>query len=210
MTEQAHAALPQMLSPPGDVEEDDAGIIRRSLDEPERFGTLFHRYSSEIKRYVARRLGPDVADDIAAETFLAAFRQRERYDTGRANARPWLYGIATNLVGMHKRAEKRLYQRLLRTGVDPVMQPFTDRVDARVSAQSAQARLGAALMRLPAGQRDVLLLIAWADLAYEEVATALDVPIGTVRSRMNRARKKLRQELRDAGVTGIDEEAEHE
>jgi RNA polymerase sigma factor (sigma-70 family) len=207
VTKQAHAASPRTLSPPGTSEdEDDAEIIQRSLREPERFAALFHRHAVEIRRYVARRLGPDVADDITAETFLVAFRQRERYDIRRPSARPWLYGIATNLVGGHRRAETRLYRRMVRTGVDPVAEPFAELVEDRVSAQAARLGLAAALAGLPKSQRDVVLLIAWADLSYEDVATALDVPIGTVRSRMSRARAKLRRSLKAAG---IEEERAH-
>ena len=209
MIEQARATSPQMPSPPEDTEGEDAAVIQRSLREPERFATLFRRHALEIKRYVARRLGPDTADDIAAETFLAAFQNRERYDVRCPDARPWLYGIATNLVSMHRRSELRLYRRMVRTGVDPVMESFTDQVDARVSAGSAQPGLAAALARLPAAQRDVLLLIAWADLSYDEVAVALGVPIGTVRSRMNRARKKLRRALGDKPMAGTDKEIGH-
>jgi RNA polymerase sigma factor (sigma-70 family) len=156
---------------------------------------LFRRHAPYIQRYVARRLGPDAADDIVAETFLLAFRQREKYDRSRADARPWLYGISTNLIGRHRRAEIRLYRALARTGADPVVEPFTDRVDERVSASSASGQLAAALAKLSADVRDTLLLAAWGDLTYEEIATALGVPVGTVRSRLSRARSKLRQIL---------------
>ena len=141
---------------------------------------------------------PDAADDIVAETFLLAFRQRDPYDAARADARPWLYGIATHLIGRHRRAEIRLYRALARTGADPVTEPFTDRVDDRVSAGHASRQLAAALARLSAELRDTLLLAAWSDLSYEEIAAALGVPVGTVRSRLSRARGKLRQSLGDA------------
>src|ERR1700756_5283287 len=109
----------------------DAAVIQLSRHEPEHFTVLFRRHAPHIQRYVARRLGQDAAEDIVAETFLLAFRQRDSYDCGRADARPWLYGVATNLIGRHRRAEIRLYHALARTGVDPVMEAFTDRVDDR-------------------------------------------------------------------------------
>jgi RNA polymerase sigma-70 factor, ECF subfamily len=174
---------------------DDAAVIRLSWHEPERFDVLFRRHAPHIQRYVVRRLGQDAADDIVAETFLLAFRQRNSYDEVRVDARPWLYGIATNLIGRHRRAEIRLYRALARTGADPVVEAFTDRVDDRVSAGTASRQLAAALARLSVELRDTLLLVAWGDLSYEEAATALGVPIGTVRSRMNRARSKLRRTL---------------
>jgi RNA polymerase sigma factor (sigma-70 family) len=177
------------------ADADDATVIELSRHEPEQFTMLFRRHAPHIQRYVVRRLGQDAADDIVAETFLLAFRQRDSYDQTRADALPWLYGIATNLIGRHRRAEIRMYRALARTGADPVMEPFTDGVDDRVSASAASRRLAAALARLPEEHRDTLLLVAWGDLSYAEVAMALGVPVGTVRSRMSRARSKLRRTL---------------
>jgi RNA polymerase sigma-70 factor (ECF subfamily) len=185
---------------------DDATVIQLSRQEPEQFTELFRRHAPHIQRYVLRRLGPDGADDIVAETFLLAFRQRDCYDPAREDARPWLYGIATNLIGRHRRAEIRLYRALARTGADPVTEPFTDRVDDRVSASIASRRLATALARLSAELRDTLLLVAWADLSYTEVAAALGVPPGTVKSRLNRARSKLRRALGDADPSALTEE----
>jgi RNA polymerase sigma factor (sigma-70 family) len=187
------------------ADADDATVIQLSRHEPEQFTVLFRRHAPYIQRYVVRRLGQDAADDIVAETFLLAFRQREAYDQTRADARPWLYGIATNLIGRHYRAESRMYRALARTGADPVMEPFTDRVDARVSASTASRRLAAALARLPEQLRDTLLLVAWGDLSYEEAATALGVPVGTVRSRLSRARSRLRRTLGGTNPATSDE-----
>jgi RNA polymerase sigma-70 factor (ECF subfamily) len=184
----------------------DAAIIRRCQDEPEQFAILFRRHEPHIRRYVTRRLGADAADDVVAETFAQAFGQRDRYDQARPDARPWLYGIATHLIGRHRRAEIRLYRALARTGTDPVTEPFTDQVDDRVSAGTASRALATALAGLPAAHRDTLLLVAWGDLSYEEVATALGVPAGTVRSRLSRARARLRRHLGDADPSATREE----
>jgi RNA polymerase sigma factor (sigma-70 family) len=186
----------------------DAAVIQLSRREPEQFTVVFRRHAPYIQRYVVRRLGLDAADDIVAETFLLAFRQRDSYDLTRADARPWLYGIATNLIGRHRLAETRLYRALARTGADPVMEPFTDRVDDRVSASAASRRLAVGLARLPKELRDTLLLVAWGDLSYEETATALGVPVGTVRSRVSRARGKLRRALGDTNPAAFHEESE--
>jgi RNA polymerase sigma factor (sigma-70 family) len=191
-------------SPTGGGPEDDAAVIRRSRDEPEHFAVLFRRYAPQVQRYVRRRIGVDAADDVVAETFLAAFRQRDRYDLERKNARPWLYGIATHLIGRYRRSEIAQYRVLARTGRDPVTEPFTDRVDAAVSAEGNRRQLAAALARLPAAYRDTLLLVVWGDLSYAEAAAALGVPTGTVRSRMNRARKRLRRSLARAGESAPD------
>jgi RNA polymerase sigma-70 factor (ECF subfamily) len=179
----------------GSIATDDASVIARSRREPEAFSILFRRHGPRIQRYVTRRIGPDAAEDVVAETFLLAFCQRDRYDLARTDALPWLYGIATNLVGRHRRDEVRSYRAVVRTGADPVTEPFTDRVDAAVSATTANRALAAALAKLPAPYRDALLLVAWGDLSYEQAALALGVPVGTVRSRLHRARTSLRRHL---------------
>ncbi|MFH0174317.1 RNA polymerase sigma factor [Streptomyces cacaoi] len=191
-----------MNSPPGRRDE-DASVIADSLTRPESFGEIYHRYAPVIHRYAARRLGEDAAEDITAETFLAAFRMRGRYDLSRTAARPWLYGIAANLIGKQRRAEVRALRALARTGHDPVADSWTDRSDSRVTAQAAQGRLAGALAGLSRGDRDVLLLVAWADLGYQEVAEALSIPVGTVRSRLNRARRKVRLALGDVDPTFV-------
>lgn len=181
--------------PPTDASTNDATVIFESRARPEVFAQLYDRHAADIHRYAARRLGDGVADDITADTFLTAFRQRHRFDTDRASARPWLYGIAANLIGKHRRTEVRALRALARTGVDPVAESWTDRVDSRVTAQAASGPLAAALAELAARDRHVLLLIAWADLSYQEAAEALAIPVGTVRSRLNRARRKVRTVL---------------
>jgi RNA polymerase sigma factor (sigma-70 family) len=174
---------------------DDAAVIESSWLEPERFAVLFDRHAPHIHRYLARRAGRQVADDLVAETFLTAFAKRDRYDLGYSDARPWLYGIATNLVGQHHRDEARQYRIMQRAVAEPEVPDHADRVAAGVTAQSTRALLEAALAALPAGDRDVLLLIAWEQLTYQEVSRALAIPAGTVRSRLHRARTKVRQVL---------------
>ncbi|MFC8918191.1 RNA polymerase sigma factor [Streptomyces sp. NPDC057116] len=186
-----------MTGPPGD----DAAVIAVSLERPDVFAELYNRYAADIHRYAARRLGDAAADDITADTFLAAFRARARYDLGRANARPWLYGIAANLIGKQRRTEVRALGLLARTGHDPVAESWVDHADDRVAAQAAHGALAGALAALSGGDRHVLLLVAWADLTYQEVAEALSIPVGTVRSRLNRARRKVRAALGDSDPT---------
>lgn len=187
-----------MSGPPPSVErtEDDAEIVAQSLEKSELFALLYDRYAPDIHRYAARRLGDAAADDITADTFLVAFRIRSRYDRTRANARPWLYGIAGNLIGKQRRAEVRALRALARTGHDPLAASrgefWLEDTDSRIAAQGP---LAGALAGLSAPDRHVLLLVAWAELTYQEVAEALDVPVGTVRSRLNRARRKVRTSL---------------
>jgi RNA polymerase sigma factor (sigma-70 family) len=174
----------------------DEHVLARSLGQPEAFGGLYTRHFAAIYRYVAGRLGPDAADDLAAETFLAAFRRRDRFDPARGAVRPWLFGIATNLVAQHHRAESRWYAALARAGTDPLITPSVwggdeDRIADRVVASQARPALAAALARLPDRDRDALLLVAVGGLSYAEVAFALGVPEGTVGSRLNRARRTI-------------------
>jgi RNA polymerase sigma-70 factor (ECF subfamily) len=189
------------------LDADDATVIERSWHEPERFAELYDRHAAAIHRYVSRRLGDEMADDVVAETFLAAFRWRQRYDLGRADARPWLYGIAANMIGKHRRAEIRRLRTLARTGAsipDGFMDASdADRMDSRVAAAAVQRDLVGALAGLPARDREVLLLIAWADLSYEEIAAALGIPLGTVRSRLHRARRKVREALGGQDPTSL-------
>lgn len=174
---------------------DDAALIEQSLREPEAFAQLYDRHAPYIHRYVTRRLGANVAEDVVADTFLDAFRQRGRYRSDQADARPWLYGIAANIIGKHRRSETRMLRALARTGNDAVAQSYADRVDDRVSADAARRPIAQALAALSPKYRDVLLLIAWADLSYEETGQALGISVGTVRSRLHRARKKVRAAL---------------
>jgi RNA polymerase sigma factor (sigma-70 family) len=176
-------------------ERDDAAIVHASLRDPDQFAAIFDRHAPHVHRYLARRLGREAADDLVAETFLIAFGKRKRYDQNRADARPWLYGIATNLVSQHRRDEARQLRLRNAIGPDPDVASHAERVVAQVAAQAMGQLLGTALAELSTGDRDVLLLVAWEGLTYDQVATALDIPVGTVRSRLNRARKLVRDVL---------------
>lgn len=187
----------RMAAPPDvPVRLDDAALIEQSWHRPDVFAVLYDRYFGEIHRYAAGRLGTQIADDLAAETFLVAFRKRQSFDPARGAVRPWLYGIATNLLAQYRRSETRRLEAFQRAPADDVADGgHEDRVTARVAAAGAQGRLATALGRLPDGDRDVLLLVALAELSYEEVAQTLDIPFGTVGSRLNRVRRKLRAAL---------------
>ena len=160
----------------------DAQAIDASVAEPEVFSVLFDRHFATVHGYVQRRVGPELADEIAAETFARAFDRRRRYDTSREDARPWLLGIAANLLRRHWRSERRRLDAYARS---------SRREHGELSGPLA-AELAAALKRLPRREREPLILLAWADLSYDEIGVALDIPIGTVRSRISRARAKLR------------------
>lgn len=185
----------------------DAGVIAASLDDGARFGEIFDRHFAEIDRYLARRVGLALADEIAAEVFVIAFRSRGRYDPAASDARPWLFGIAANLARRYWRTERRRLRAYARTGVDAVSEEAGD-IDGRLDALAAGPRLAGALAALRPGEREVLLLFAWADLGYEGIATALGIPVGTVRSRLSRARARIRELLDPNGQLSVERATE--
>lgn len=194
---------------PGLAGPPDAGSIQQPPRTPDEFAAVFDRYFAEIHAYVSRRLGDQAADDIAAETFMTAFRKRAGYDAARGSVRAWLYGIATRHVSRHRRDEMRAYRALERAAASLPEEDPQDRVAERVTAGAAQRRLAAAVAGLSPGERDVLLLVALADLSHAEVAAALEIPYGTVGSRLNRARAKLRAALGEASPTDYQEDRRH-
>lgn len=151
-----------------------------------------------MHRFLSRRVGSALADDLAAETFAAAYRGRTSFDENRGTVRSWLFGIATNLLRAHWRDEQHLLALEARLISEP------DRVAPDlgevVLSSLIAPRLAAALGALSGEQRDVLLLHAWGGLSSEEIASALGVASGTVRSRLSRARVELRGALGDLDV----------
>ncbi len=173
--------------------ETDAAAIRASLTDGQAFLRVVEGHVEEISRYLRRRVSREIADELTADTFATAFARRESYDLARASALPWLYGIASNLLRNRVRHELRELELLARVAVDPLAQS-ADPLDLvlRTGFEPALAR---GLLGLSPEERDVLLLFAWGDLSYEEIAEALDLPIGTVRSRLSRARTHVRASL---------------
>lgn len=171
----------------------DAEVIAGSLQEPERFAMIFDRHADEIHRYAARRLGQQPAADVVSEVFLAAFRNRGRYELSRADARPWLYGIATKVISQHLRAEGRRAHLLAAVAAASPAEGTADDIGDRIAAQGLHQVLAGVLAGLSPADRELVLLVAWAELPYEQVAQALQIPIGTVRSRLHRVRAKIRR-----------------
>lgn len=166
-------------------ERSDATVIGDSVGRPEAFEAIFDRHFDAVWRYLARRAGSGRADDLASATFVVAFERRDGFRPAASSARPWLFGIATNLLRNELRSEQRALSAIARVASDAGR---GDSDHGPVEAMDLPALLAA----LDADQRDVLLLFAWEGLSYREIAVALGVPVGTIRSRLARARARLR------------------
>ncbi|MGH2856694.1 MAG: RNA polymerase sigma factor [Solirubrobacteraceae bacterium] len=182
--DQAHAGLA------------DARVIAASVREPGMFGVIFERHYTGVHGYLSRRAGPAVADDLASATFVVAFERRASFLESADSARPWLLGIATNLLRNQWRSERRGLAALARLAAGTRGGPGSEGSSADPDLRSSMLR---ALAELDGDHRDVLLLHAWEGLSYREIATALGVPVGTVRSRIARGRARLRSLM---GVPG--------
>lgn len=177
-----------------DCADRDSDFITASAATPASFAEVFDRHFDAVHAYLQRRIGRDLADELAAETFLVAFDRRAGYDAERPDARPWLFGIATNLLRRHRRHEVRQLRAYARSATDPVLDAF-EGVEARLDASSMRRELLDALAGVPGEELDALLLLAWADFTYAEIGEALAIPTGTVRSRLSRARERIRTAL---------------
>jgi len=171
------------------LQRPDATLIAASLTDPAAFAAVFDRHWAGIHRYCASRI-PAAGEDLAAETFRIAFDERAKYDPRYDDARPWLYGIATNLL-------RRWFRNAARPAAPHASREasFEDDALGRVEAAALGPALAAALATVAPADRDALLLHAWAELTYTEIAHATGVPVGTVRSRIHRARVQLRTHL---------------
>ena len=173
----------------------DAELIQSSLVDGRAFAVIFDRHFRAIFRFLRGRVGRQLAEDLASETFVVAFGRRHSYDLSREDARPWLYGIAVNLLREYRRAEERRLRAYARVPADSGQH--------RTSlASTLDSSVSAALLELTQEERNLILLLTWADLTYEQLGDALDLPVGTIRSRVSRVRSKLRDRLTpvDAGV----------
>jgi len=173
--------------------QSDLDCLALSLSEPKAFEPIFDRHFGAVHRYLHRRVGRDLADELAAETFALAFERRASCRAS-GSVLPWLFGIATNLLHRCWRAERRQLRAYGRSGVD-LWVDYEDEAAARVDSSALDAQLARVLAAMRPRQRDALLLYALADLSYEEISLVLDVPIGTVRSWLHRARDVAQRAL---------------
>ena len=171
----------------------DAEMISGSLTDPRLFAAVYDRHASTVFRFLVRRVGRDTADELVGDVFRIAFERRATFDCARPSARPWLYGIATNLVAKHRRTEARRLRATAQFAAEVATDSLADSVVGGVDAYQLWPSVAHGIAELPDGERDALLLYAWEELTYEEVAAALEIPVGTVRSRLSRARGRLRE-----------------
>lgn len=177
-------------------------MIAASGDRPQLFAAIFDRHFDAVHGYLARRIGAGGADDLASATFTVAFERRHTFHADAGSARPWLFGIATNLLRNQWRADRRSHA---------LVAELTPRVAAGGTAPDrAAAEVAELLAALDADQRDVLILHAWEGFSYREIAAALGVPVGTVRSRLARGRAALRSVLAGDAAVGIDAQEANE
>lgn len=171
----------------------DSEILETSRETPGAFAELFERHARVIGAFAARRVGVDAAEDILSETFLVAFRRRADFDSTWASAKPWLLGIASRIIKKHH-AQEAAQWRSVAASISRGEHTSDGAIDAaggRADASAAVRALAPRIAALAARDRETLLLYAWGDLTYEEIAVALGVPVGTVRSRLSRVRRKL-------------------
>jgi RNA polymerase sigma factor (sigma-70 family) len=183
----------------------DAEIIASSLAHPEIFGVIYDRHFRAVLGYLGRGVRTDTALELTAEVFVRAFASRSRYRSEYANARPWLMGIAANLLAGHFRGqarERRAFSRAV-AHIDHLQHNLEDESISRLHAEAQREAIATAMAMLRPEQRSVVTLFALGGLSYAEIALALGIPEGTVRSRLNRARRKLSSALEDAQPTGI-------
>lgn len=188
-----------------DVSATDDKIMAEAAAHPAQFGEIFDRYFATIHAYLARRLGRGRADDLTGEVFRVAFDTLAHYDASRGGVRPWLYGIANNVLRRHLRDGERAERAWTRIPTQ-IPSDDVDRVEDRLDAQLQSEILQQGLDRLLPTDREALILFAVEQLTYAEIASVMDTPIGTVRSRISRARSHLRGHLEPSATATIEPE----
>ena len=178
----------------------DSEVIRTSWDDPRQFGEIFTRHYATVYGFVVKAVGPSDGPDLAAEVFVRALKVRDRFDLAYPSARPWLIGIAANLIAGHFRSrarESRAFRKV--HGADLAASVFEGDAVGRLTAASVGPHLARAMALLRREEAEVVCLFALGELSYKEISEVLKISEGTVRSRLSRARVKLRNLLSESG-----------
>jgi RNA polymerase sigma-70 factor (ECF subfamily) len=191
------------------VETDSVLIERSARGRPDAFVEVVRRHEVAVHAYLARRAGRQAADDLLGEVWVRAFGGRAGFDPAHSDARPWLYGIARNVLRAHWRGagsgrpadRAGVAAAVDRAGAVQALDPWDDVIDRLDSAAAARTReMVGAVRALPPEEREVLLLVAWEQLTPAQAAVVLGIPPGTARSRLHRARAALRPVLAGEGT----------
>lgn len=178
---------------------DDASH-RASWSDPARFEAVFDQHHGDVWSFIARCAGRQVADDLAGQVFVVAFERRASFDPALGEVRGWLFGIARNLVRTRRRSDGRRIRAFARMANQRHQQPDESQHIVDADELRVEQRLVlAALQRLSEDDRELLVLAVWEGLSYTQIAAVIGVPIGTVRSRLSRARKRLRELVERSG-----------
>jgi RNA polymerase sigma-70 factor (ECF subfamily) len=171
----------------------DETVIESSWIDPDQFGKIFEAHFNALYLFCQRRVGRASAEDVAGEVFVRAFEQRRRYDLGRSSARPWLYGIALNIIRNEARRQDRQSRAVNRVASELYVSrcSLEENLIDQIGTRQELTDVIAALDGLKDAELEVLLLYVWERLSYEEIALVVDVPVGTVRSRIHHARRHL-------------------
>lgn len=169
------------------------------------FGALFERHASAVYNYCFRRVGNwSAAEDLTSATFFEAWRRRDQVRLTRDSLRPWLLGVATNLLRNDLRSRRRRDAALQRVVMDIEESTLADRVATRIDDERRMSEVLRALSAMSKDDQDVIALVVWSELSYEEAAIALDVPVGTVKSRLSRAKRRVMELSGDSGHNNDD------
>jgi RNA polymerase sigma factor (sigma-70 family) len=188
------------MNPAMDDPGDDELWRRAAAGQPEAFGLLYERHARAIYNYLFRRCGDwSAAEDLTSVVFLEAYRRRRVVRIGEGKVLPWLYGVATNVVRNQRRSYRRYSEALKRVPPPDRELGVAGLAADRIDAEREMRRVLGALQQLSERDKDVLALCLWSELSYDDAAAALGIPVGTVRSRLSRARGRLVELTRGGG-----------
>lgn len=175
--------------------QSDAVIIRNSITDPNAFEDIFHRHYKTIYNYFSRRVENEVIEELASSVFVKAFEIRNKFDTTKENSLPWLYGISSNILNTSRRTKNRYQVREKRAFEFYKQDAISNDQSLLIEDKKLNESISGALENLKKADLEVVLLFIWEQLTYQEIASTLEIPIGTVKSRINRAKNILEKNL---------------